>query len=284
MINDSGTYDSNIPATQAQGTLAAFQNAAMRHPEMLQDHTIASALQSGDANALQAAMSTWLKTHDPSYDPNNLYKIQNGTTTPNSGSAFSDNLPLITALMAAGLITPAVFAALSSGGATAAGGTALADLGPSTSANIAATGAAGAAPAGIAATGGGVAAGAGGAAAASTPWWQTAIKAGAPLAATALTRGIGGGGDSSPLDPTMQANIQSLLDLSMQRAKETAPIHQAAMALALHLAPTYARANGLPPSPLSTPSITNPTTTPSNASPATSAAFDALLHGRSGGY
>lgn len=280
MINNSGTYDSSTPASQADGTIAGFQIALKTHPEMLSDPAIQAAMH--DPVALQAAMSLWLKTHDPSYDPNNLYKIQNGATTPNSGSWFSDHLPLITTLMGAGLVTPAVFAALAGGGAAggaAAGGSALADLGPSTTANIAATGAAGAAPAGIAAGGGAAAGAAGGAAAASTPWWQTAIKAGAPLAATALTRGVGGD-TTSALDPAMQANIKSLLDLSMRRAQESAPVHQAAMALALHLAPTYARANGLPPSPLTT---TNPTTPPTS-SPATSAAFDALLHGRSGGY
>src|SRR5262245_42139466 len=46
----------------------------------------------------------------------------------------------------------------------------------------------------------------------------------------------------SPFTPSMEAQLQALLNMSGQRVAETQPIHQAAMAMATRMAPGYARA------------------------------------------
>lgn len=45
----------------------------------------------------------------------------------------------------------------------------------------------------------------------------------------------------SPFTPDMQAQIQQLIGLQTDRSARTAPIHQAAMAMAQHMAPGYAQ-------------------------------------------
>lgn len=89
-----------------------------------------------------------------------------------------------------------------------------------------------------------------------------------------------GGGQQVPqsgLSPEMQAQLMKMLQLQTQRASESAPIHQAAMAMATRLAPTYARgamsgaAGG--PSGSSTAVPTN-----SGGAPGSSPAMDAVMN------
>lgn len=198
---DDGSYDPGAqPATQDQGTQGMFQIAAQQHPEMLQDPNIMAAM--NDPSQLQGALQTWLKKNDPSYDPNNTYKIgDSGQATPNNSSWFSDNLPWITALMGAGIGGAAGLTGLGSGGAEAgadAAGSAATGLGPSTGASMAATEAATAAPEGIAAGGAGAAgAGAAGASALDGVGPSTPANMAATSAAETPPAGIAAPGASS---------------------------------------------------------------------------------------
>lgn len=112
-----------------------------------------------------------------------------------------------------------------------------------------------AAPAGIAADAGTAAttAAAGGGAA-------SLLSRIAPFAAAALPLAVNHGSNAtsgSPLTPAMQAQLEQLLALSTQRVQSTTPIHQAAMAMALRLAPAYARGATTPTA--GTPGAGSPT-------------------------
>jgi hypothetical protein len=70
---------------------------------------------------------------------------------------------------------------------------------------------------------------------------------------TALFSLFGGGGNNSSnaLTPEQQQLLTRLLGLQVGRAESSDPVHQAAMAMALRLAPTYARGAMPPRAPMS---------------------------------
>lgn len=110
-----------------------------------------------------------------------------------------------------------------------------------------------------------------------------------------LLKGRGEQQNASPtgLDPAMQAQLMKMLGLQTQRAEETAPIHQAAMAMASHLAPKYARdaMTGPVSGGSGNPAGVTPLRTGVGSSPAMEAVMnwiaqgggDALTLGRDGG-
>jgi hypothetical protein len=80
-----------------------------------------------------------------------------------------------------------------------------------------------------------------GPAASSVPSWvRPAITAAAPFAINAATGGgsSSNGSGANGLNPEQNDLLTQLIRMSMQRQQETAPVHQAAMALAGKLAPT----------------------------------------------
>jgi len=85
---------------------------------------------------------------------------------------------------------------------------------------------------------------------ASRPWWETAAKIGVPVGAAALMGGQGADTSTKPFDEATLAQIQELLKMAIGRQKRTEPLHEAAMAMATRLAPSYARnAMGSAPTP-----------------------------------
>jgi hypothetical protein len=148
-----GSYDQPGDPNYGSGAglSAAEIIARQRHPEVLQDPTVLAAQTPADR---ERAIAAGLKNVDPSYDPNNVYKTSsNGSLAPNTGSWFSDHLPLIAALMGGALGGAGLIA-----GGAAGGGAAAAGAGTSTGVGPLAGGLTGAAttaaaPAGIAAGG-----------------------------------------------------------------------------------------------------------------------------------
>lgn len=99
-------------------------------------------------------------------------------------------------------------------------------------------------------------------------WLRTAIGAGAPLAIRAATSGGGSNGSgANGLDAEQNDLLTQLIKMSMTRQQESAPIHQAAMALAGKLAPSgswgdsprfndaVAQTGGPGPAPIVNPTI-----------------------------
>lgn len=88
----------------------------------------------------------------------------------------------------------------------------------------------------------------------------------------------------SPFTPTMQSEIEQLLQSQIDRSNSQTPIHQAAMAMAQRMAPGYAQSAGgggggstaMPTSPLGLPS-SGSSGGPGTASTVTLAALAALL-------
>jgi hypothetical protein len=68
----------------------------------------------------------------------------------------------------------------------------------------------------------------------------------------------------SPFTPTMQQQIEQLLQSQVDRSNNSTPIHQAAMAMASRMAPGYAQSAMTGPSPIAqrggsiTPSVSSP--------------------------
>ena len=151
---NDGSYDTTGDPTDTSGITSVAQVIALqRHPEAFTDPSVVGAQTPADKNQ---AIAAYLKRVDPTYDPNNVYTtMPNGGITPNTGSWFSDHLPLITGLMGAGSGGAGLLAGGAFGGAGAAAGEgASSGVGPLAGGYGAAATTA-AAPAGIAATGGG---------------------------------------------------------------------------------------------------------------------------------
>lgn len=108
------SYDSDTPATQAQGSLAQLQILARDHPEILTDPTIQAAGQ--DPAKLQIALQGWQSRNG--MDSNHTY---DDSGTLQNSSWFSDNLPWITAAMGAGIGGAGLLTGGAAGGAAAAG-------------------------------------------------------------------------------------------------------------------------------------------------------------------
>lgn len=70
-------------------------------------------------------------------------------------------------------------------------------------------------------------------------WLKPAIGIGAPLAAGAFTHAGNSNNTpgASPLDPETQGMLKNILNLSQQRLESTVPVHEAAMRLAMSMAP-----------------------------------------------
>lgn len=69
-------------------------------------------------------------------------------------------------------------------------------------------------------------------------WLKPALQIGAPLAAGAFTHaGQQNTPGASPLDPETQGILKNILQLSQQRLESTVPVHEAAMRLAMSMAP-----------------------------------------------
>jgi hypothetical protein len=61
-----------------------------------------------------------------------------------------------------------------------------------------------------------------------------------------------------PLDPRLQASLMDLMDASVNRARSQEPIHNAAMAMAAHMAPGYAQSAMGPLKPRTDPNTIKP--------------------------
>lgn len=86
----------------------------------------------------------------------------------------------------------------------------------------------------------------------------------------------------SPFSPNMSSEIEQLLQSQIDRSNSQTPIHQAAMAMAQHMAPSYAQGamgapgGAMPTSPLGLPSSSG-SSAPGIGTAATLAAFTALV-------
>lgn len=107
------------------------------------------------------------------------------------------------------------------------------------------------------------------------PW----LKATAPIAATVANRlgqPSGSGSGVSSLDPALMSQLSTLMEMAQKRVASAQPVHDAAMSMAMRMAPTYAE------SPRLTQAIQDSTTpAPSGSySAATLAALRNLAGGR----
>jgi hypothetical protein len=74
-------------------------------------------------------------------------------------------------------------------------------------------------------------------AAASRPLWESIARLAVPGAFTALTQRRNGS-PSTGVDPNVSGQLSDLLRLASEKAQRTVPVHEAAMRLAMNMAPT----------------------------------------------
>lgn len=110
-------------------------------------------------------------------------------------------------------------------------------------------------------------------------WLKPAAQIGGPLAAAAFTRAGNSNNNTpgaTPLDPATQGILNNILQMSQQRMQETQPVHEAAMRLAMSMAPNGAY------SPRMQQSITETNQAPSQGpqmSPNVAEAYRRLMQG-----